>query len=63
MKRLTALTLIVDDNDLECKKDRSEVRLEDIKLSSVGFVASDLDRYDMIIYLGRLGKKILRLRG
>ena len=57
-------TLIVNDDDLECRKgkEKKEIKLEDIKLSSVGFVMNDLEKFDLIIYKGRLGKKVLRVR-
>ena len=60
MKRLSLTTLLVDDNDLDCKK--KEPTLNDIKVDALGFVTSDLDKYDLIIYKGRLGTKTLRLR-
>lgn len=60
MKRLNLLCLVVNDDDLECKK---ETDLNRISISSVGFIASDLERFDMIIYKGRLGQKVLRLNG
>jgi hypothetical protein len=64
MERKTLNTLIVNDDDLECRKgkDKKEIKLEDIKLSSVGFIMSDLEKFDLIIYKGRLGKKALRIR-
>lgn len=57
-------TLIVNDDDLECRKgkEKKEIKLEDIKLSSVGFVMSDLEKFNLIVYKGRLGKKVLRIR-
>ena len=57
-------TLIVNDDDLECRKgkEKKEIKLEDIKLSSVGFIMSDLEKFDLIVYKGRLGKKVLRVR-
>ena len=60
MKRLSLTTLLVDDNDLDCKK--KEPTLVDIRLEALGFVMSDLDKYDLIVYKGRLGTKTLRLR-
>jgi hypothetical protein len=64
MERRTLSTLIVNDDDLECRKgkEKKEIKLEDIKLSSVGFVTSDLEKFDLIVYKGRLGKKVLRIR-
>ena len=56
--------MIVNDDDLECRKgkEKKEIKLEDIKLSSVGFVMNDLEKFDLIVYKGRLGKKVLRIR-
>ena len=62
MTRKDVKVLIVDDQDLDCKKKKEEITLEDIGINSVGFLLSDLDRYDIIIYKGRLGKKVLRLQ-
>lgn len=63
MKRIVLQTLVVDDNDLDCKKSKEEMTVEDIKLESLGFILSDLDKYDLIVYKGRLGKKVLRIQG
>jgi hypothetical protein len=64
MERKMLSTLIVNDDDLECRKgkEKKEIKLEDIKLSSVGFVMNDLEKFDLIVYKGRLGKKVLRIR-
>ena len=64
MERRMLSTLVVNDDDLECRKgkEKKEIKLEDIKLSSVGFVMSDLEKFDLIVYKGRLGKKVLRVR-
>ena len=64
MERRMLSTLIVNDDDLECRKgkEKKEIKLEDIKLSSVGFVMNDLEKFDLIVYKGRLGKKVLRVR-
>lgn len=64
MERRMLSTLIVNDDDLECRKgkEKKEIKLEDIKLSSVGFVMSDLEKFNLIVYKGRLGKKVLRIR-
>ncbi len=62
MKRANLNVLFVGDNDLLCKKKDEERTIEDINIAKVGFVASDLEVYDMIIYDGRLGKKILKIK-
>ena len=62
MIRKDVKVLIVDDQDLDCRKKKEEITLEDIGINNVGFLLSDLEKYDIIIYKGRLGKKILRLQ-
>ena len=62
MDRKLLNTLIVNDNDLECRKEVKEITLDDIKLSSVGFKAADLEKFDIIVYKGKLGKKALKLK-
>ena len=60
MDRIQLNTLIVNDDDMECQKDKSEITLDDIKLSKVGFIAEDLAKYDAIIYKGKYGIKLLK---
>ena len=62
MDRKLLNTLIVNDNDLECREEEKEITLDDIKLSSVGFKAADLEKFDIIVYKGKLGKKALKLK-
>lgn len=62
MTRKDVKVLIVDDQDLDCRKKKEEITLEDVGINNIGFLLSDLDRYDIIIYKGKLGKKVLRLR-
>ncbi len=64
MERKNLSTLIVNDDDLECRKNKEEksISLDDIKLSSVGFLMKDMEKFDLIVYKGKLGKKVLRLR-
>ena len=62
MDRKLLNTLIVNDNDLERRKEEKEITLDDIKLSSVGFKAADLEKFDIIVYKGKLGKKALKLK-
>lgn len=63
MNRRTLNTLIVGDQDLDCQgKNKKIPELENINLSSLGFVMRDLEKYDCIIYQGSRGKKILRLK-
>lgn len=62
MTRKDVKVLIVDDQDLDCRKKKEEITLEDIGINNVGFLLSDLEKYNIIIYKGRLGKKVLRLQ-
>ncbi len=62
MRRGLLNVLFVDDNDLICKKKGEERTLADINIAKVGFVSSDLEAFDMIVYEGQLGKKILKIR-
>ena len=62
MNRRTLNTLFVNDNDLDCKKKSEEITLSDINLGSLGFILDDLKNYDLIIYQGSHGTKILRLK-
>ena len=62
MDRKLLNTLIVNDNDLECRKEEKEITLDDIKLWSVGFKAADLEKFDIIVYKGKLGKKAFKLK-
>lgn len=61
MDRIVEKILIVNDDDLECNKDQKEIELDDIKLNNVGFITKDLEQFKVIVYKGRLGKKVLRL--
>ena len=58
MKRKMMNTLIVDDNDLNCNCEG--LILEEINLGKVGFVNVDLEKFDLIVYKGKRGKKILK---
>lgn len=62
MDRKTLNTLIVDDNDLECECKTVDLTIDSINLSHVGFVANDLSKYDLIIYKGSKGTKILKIK-
>lgn len=58
MERRMINLLIVNDDDLEC--DCKETTLENLNISSVGFRLPDIERFDMVIYKGKRGEKILR---
>jgi len=51
-------TLIVGDNELECGK----ITLTEMNIKSLGFIEKDLKDYDLIVYKGKKGCKILRSR-
>lgn len=57
MDRRVINTLFVNDDDLDCKK---ILELKDMNLASLGFVFGDLTKYDMIVYIGKLGVKVLK---
>ena len=60
MERLIFNTLIVNDDDLDC--DCKETTLENMTIANVGFRLPDIERFDMVIYKGKRGQKILRSR-
>lgn len=59
MRKVTAL--IVNDEDLECK-DKKEKTLEELNLASLTFNFKDLKQFDLIVYSGKKGRKILKCR-
>lgn len=60
MERLILNTLIINDDDLDC--DCKETTLENMTIANVGFRLPDIERFDMVIYKGKRGQKILRSR-
>jgi hypothetical protein len=58
MKVLKLETLIVDDNDLECKNDKTS--LTDLSLNNLNFKFEDIERFELIIYRGTKGTKVLK---
>ena len=58
MKRVELATLIVDDNDLECKNDKTTIT--DLNLNSLNFRYEDVEKFDLIVYKGKKGTKILK---
>lgn len=58
MNKQTIQTLVINDDDLNCKDMTKDI--DTINLSSVAFVSSDLDRFQSIIYSGSRGIKILK---
>lgn len=59
MERRIINTLIVNDNDLDCKK---ELTLDNLTIASLGFISSDLAKFELIVYSGSKGVKILKSR-
>jgi len=60
MDRRTLNTLIVNDDDLDCHKE--DYTLDDIDITKLGFVPSAVEKFDCIVYNGKLGKKVIRIR-
>ena len=58
MDRRVVKTLIVYDEDLNC--DCKDKTIDDISIVNVGFSVSVIDYYDLIIYSGSKGTKILK---
>jgi len=51
-------TLIVGDSDLDC--DCEKVTLENMTILNLGFIWKDIEDYELIVYSGKRGTKILR---
>lgn len=60
MNRFTLKTLVVSDDDLNCTT--GKIPLMGITTASLNFVDQDLREYDLIVYQGKKGCKILRNR-
>ena len=60
MERRMINTLIVNDQDLNCNCD--SLTLEEITISKLGFVNADLDKFDLIVYKGKRGSKVIRTK-
>lgn len=58
MDRRVINTLIVNDDDLNC--DCSSKTIDDITIVNVGFSIGVLGKFDMVIYKGTKGTKILK---
>lgn len=58
MNRFTLKTLIVNDDDLKCET--GKIALLAINLGHLNFLEKDLEGYDLIVYQGIKGCKILR---
>ena len=60
MERRMINTLIVNDQDLNCNCD--SLTLDEINISKLGFVNADLDKFDLIVYKGKRGSKVVRTK-
>ena len=58
MNRADVKLLIVNDADMNC--DIAKDTIDNMSIANVSFVKADLDRFDMIIYVGDKGSKILK---
>jgi hypothetical protein len=59
MERRELKTLLVNDEDLDCEFKKS-VTLTDLNLSHLGINIDDMKNFDLIVYKGKKGTKILR---
>lgn len=60
MDRKSIKMLIVDDEDLNCED--KKITLTDLNLLNLSFNPEDLKPFDLIVYKGKKGTKILRSR-
>jgi len=58
MEKRLINTLIVGDNELECNC--KSLNIDKINISNVSFKDADLEKFDLIVYKGKKGQKILR---
>ena len=60
MEQANVKLLVVNDDDMNC--DISKDTIDSMSLSNVGFSNLVLDKYDMVVYVGAKGSKILKSR-
>ena len=58
MERRVMNTLILGDEDMNC--DCKDKTINDLNITMIGLNLSSLDKFDLIIYRGNKGVKILR---
>lgn len=58
MNQETVKLLVVNDDDMNC--DIAKDTIESMNLGNVGFSKMVLDKYDMVVYVGAKGSKILK---
>lgn len=59
MERRDLRTLILNDDDLNCD-DKKKTTLSDLKLVHIGIKLEDMSNFDLIVYKGKKGTKILK---
>lgn len=57
LKRLKNV-LILDDHELECNC--TNLTIDKIDISTIAIATASLDEFDMIIYNGKLGMKVIK---
>lgn len=58
MERKSVKLLLVNDEDLNCED--KKVTLTDLKLENLTFKAEDIINFNLIVYKGKKGTKILK---
>ena len=58
MDRRQMNALLVSDSDLDC--DCQDTTIDNMTVANLGFVSADLEKFDLIVYSGKRGTKILR---
>ena len=58
MNKILINALMVNDDDLECKNDKTT--LTDLNLNNLNFKLEDIEGFDLIVYRGKKGTKILK---
>lgn len=58
MERRMMKTLIVNDSDLNC--DCEKVNIDNLTVLNLNFIWKDIEDFELIIYKGKRGTKILR---
>lgn len=57
MNRYNPKLLVVDDHDVHCKTPED---LEPMTLDNLNFLPADIEKFDLIVYQGKRGTKILK---
>lgn len=58
MNKKQIALLVLDDNDMNC--DSKEIELEKLDLNNAGLSMLVLQNYDLVVYQGSKGSKILK---